>query len=127
MTIQNADLAVKIADVIQQVTPVTLINANGEMIDGKRLSVQTLLNGVSATGASSAVDLSDYNNAKLQIIKTGTATVDVEESLDGTNWSTSLSDQNGIVSIGPESFSNLRVNVSARTSGTITVYLIASN
>ena len=127
MVVRDADLMVKIAGNNQQVQPVSLVNSDGKMLASKRLPVQTLLNAVGATGESDSIDLSDYNNVKLQIIKSGTATVDVQESLDGTNYDVSLSDQDGIVSISQESFAYLLVDVSAFTSGTVSVFLIAGS
>jgi hypothetical protein len=56
-----------------------------------RLGPITNLNGVTATGAGTSVDVSNYHNITFQIVAssvTSGATITIEHSLDGTNWAT---------------------------------------
>jgi len=85
----------------------------------------TLLNAVTATGASVEKDLSTYNKVKFQIVKTGTATVDIQESLDNTTYDDVQTDVDGIVTISDQTMKYVKVNVSAYTSGNVTVKMIA--
>lgn len=84
--------------------------------------VTTLLEAVTASGASDAVEDPPLHKI-LQVFGTFTATVELEGSMDNTNW----------VSIGSitapgkianaESWKRVRANVTAYTSGTITAIL----
>lgn len=79
----------------------------------------TLLDGVSASGAGSTFEI-NANPKTFQTVKSGTATVAVQKSNDGTNWVDINSDASGIDEYtGVARF--YRGNVTAYTSGTITV------
>ena len=87
-------------------------------------AAQTLLSAVAATGASVAVrpHLSDADRIVFQVTGITTATVTIQASLDGTNWfstGTALT-ADGLAS-DANSYPYYRANVTAYTSGTITV------
>ncbi len=85
----------------------------------------TLLSAVGATGASKAVQADAGQPAFLQVSGITTATVALEGSLDGTNWSTvgTALTANGIV-IAANAPKYLRANVTAWTSGSITAKIL---
>jgi streptogramin lyase len=91
------------------------------------MAVTTLLSGVSATGAGAAVALSDESRRRapqaiVQAVISGTATVALEGSLDGTNWFSiySWTEAGGQLVDVP---SQVRGNVTAFTSGTVSLLL----
>ena len=85
----------------------------------------TLLNAVGATGASTAVQVDSGQPAFLQVSGITSATVALQGSLDGTNWSTigTALTANGIVTI-QNAPKYLRANVTAWTSGSITAKVL---
>lgn len=85
----------------------------------------TLLSAIGATGASKAVQADAGQPAFLQVSGITTATVALEGSLDGTNWSTvgTALTANGIV-IAANAPKYLRANVTAWTSGSITAKIL---
>jgi hypothetical protein len=85
----------------------------------------TLLNAVGATGASGAVQADAGQPAFLQVSGITTATVALEGSLDGSNWTTVGTDltANGIVTVA-NAPKYLRANCTAYTSGTITAKVL---
>jgi hypothetical protein len=85
----------------------------------------TLLNAVGATGASGAVQADAGQPAFLQVSGITTATVDLEGSLDGSNWTTvgTPLTANGIVTVA-NAPKYLRANVTAWTAGAITAKIL---
>jgi len=85
----------------------------------------TLLSAVGATGASTAVQVDTGQPAFLQVSGITSATVVLQGSLDGTNWSTigTALTANGIVTI-QNAPKYLRANVTAWTSGSITAKIL---
>ena len=85
----------------------------------------TLLSAVVATGASNAVQVDAGLPAFLQVSGITIATVVLQGSLDGTNWSTqgSALTANGIVTIA-NAPTYLRANVTAWTSGSVTAKIL---
>lgn len=85
----------------------------------------TLLSAVGATGASRAVQADAGQPAFLQVSGITTATVALEGSLDGSNWSTvgTALTANGIVTVA-NAPKHLRANVTAWTSGSITAKIL---
>jgi hypothetical protein len=86
------------------------------------MAVTTLLSGVSATGASLSVGTDSDKPAFIQISGLTIGTVAAQGSVDNTNWATigTALTANGIITIdSPPPF--IRANVTAFTSGTITV------
>ena len=89
------------------------------------MAVTTLLNAVTATGAGASYQFSDQTRQRspqsiVQAVLTGTATAALEGSLDGTNWFTVYSFTSSgaqLVDLPPR----VRGNVTARTSGAITL------
>ena len=81
----------------------------------------TLLNAVGATGASTAVQVDSGQPAFLQVSGITSATVALQGSLDGTNWSTlgTALTANGIVTV-QNAPTYLRANCTVYVSGTIT-------
>ena len=81
----------------------------------------TLLNAVGATGASTAVQVDSGQPAFLQVSGITSATVVLQGSLDGTNWSTlgTALTANGIVTV-QNAPTYLRANCTVYVSGTIT-------
>lgn len=86
------------------------------------MAVKTLLNAVTATGASQNVSTDSNKAAFVQVSGITSATVLVQGSVDGTTWSTlnSAVTADGLVTIAtPPPY--IRANVSVYVSGTITV------
>ena len=81
----------------------------------------TLLNAVGATGASTAVQVDSGQPAFLQVSGITSATVALQGSLDGTNWSTlgTALTANGIVTV-QNAPTYLRANCTVYATGTIT-------
>lgn len=92
----------------------------------------TLLSAVTATGASSGINTSEMAIKTVYVVASsvttgGTLTVDA--SPDNTNWvtvNTQAITANGVTEIAIVGLLQkyLRVNLSARTDGTYTVYLV---
>ena len=85
-------------------------------------AVKTLLSAVTATGASISVQTDSNLPAFFQISGITSATVAVQGSVDGSTWSTIATalTADGLVTItNPPPY--IRANVTAYTSGTITV------
>jgi hypothetical protein len=91
----------------------------------------TLLNAVTATGASTAYELAKSKRMTFFITGTGGtvgATVQVQTSADNTNWSTietvtlSAATTTSVALVGVM-YRYVRVNVSAYTAGSITAVL----
>ena len=85
----------------------------------------TLLNAVGATGASSAVQADAGQPAFLQVSGITTATVALEGSLDGSNWTTvgTALTANGIVTVA-NAPKYLRANVTVWSAGSITAKIL---
>jgi hypothetical protein len=85
----------------------------------------TLLSAVVATGASKAVQIDAGIPAFLQVSGITSATVALEGSLDGTNWSTigTALTVNGIVTIA-NAPKYLRANCTVYVTGTITAKVL---
>jgi pectate lyase len=85
----------------------------------------TLLSAVTATGASQAVQADAGQPAFLQVSGITSATVALQGSLDGTNWSTigTALTANGIVTIA-NAPTYLRANCTVYVSGTITAKIV---
>ena len=80
----------------------------------------TLLSAVTATGASQAVQADAGQPAFLQVSGITSATVALQGSLDGTNWSTigTALTANGIITIA-NAPTYLRANCTVYVTGTI--------
>ena len=85
----------------------------------------TLLSAVTATGASQAVQADAGQPAFLQVSGITGATVALQGSLDGTNWSTigTALTANGIVTIA-NAPTYLRANCTVYVTGTITAKIV---
>ncbi len=85
----------------------------------------TLLNEVVATGASTAVQADAGQPAFLQVSGITSATVALQGSLDGTNWSTigTALTANGIITIA-NAPKYLRANCTVFVTGTITAKIL---
>jgi len=85
----------------------------------------TLLNAVGATGASTAVQVDSGQPAFLQVSGITSATVVLQGSLDGTNWSTlgTALTANGIVTV-QNAPKYLRANCTVYVTGTITAKIM---
>jgi hypothetical protein len=85
----------------------------------------TLLNEVVATGASTAVQADAGQPAFLQVSGITSATVALQGSLDGTNWSTigTALTANGIITIA-NAPKYLRANCTVYVTGTITAKIL---
>jgi hypothetical protein len=85
----------------------------------------TLLNAVVATGASTAVQADAGQPAFLQVSGITSATVALQGSLDGTNWSTigTALTANGIVTVA-NAPKYLRANCTVYATGTITAKIM---
>jgi hypothetical protein len=85
----------------------------------------TLLNAVVATGASTAVQVDPGQPAFLQVSGITSATVALQGSLDGTNWSTigTALTANGIITVA-NAPKYLRANCTVFVTGTITAKIM---
>jgi len=85
----------------------------------------TLLNAVGATGASTAVQVDSGQPAFLQVSGITSATVALQGSLDGTNWSTigTALTANGIITV-QNAPKYLRANCTVFVTGTITAKIM---
>lgn len=85
----------------------------------------TVLNAVGATGASTAVQADAGQPAFLQVSGITSATVALQGSLDGTNWSTigTALTANGIITV-QNAPKYLRANCTVYVSGTITAKIM---
>jgi len=85
----------------------------------------TLLSAVTATGASQAVQADAGQPAFLQVSGITSATVALQGSLDGTNWSTigTALTANGIITIA-NAPTYLRANCTVYVTGTITAKIM---
>ena len=88
-------------------------------------AARTLLNAVTATGASTAVQVDGGQPVFLQVSGITTATVALQGSLDGTTFATigTALTADGIVTIA-NSPKYVRANCTAYTSGTITAKIL---
>jgi hypothetical protein len=88
-------------------------------------AAKTLLNAVSATGASSAVQVDGGQPVFLQVSGITTATVALQGSLDGTTFATigTALTADGIITIA-NAPKYIRANCTAYTSGTITAKIL---
>jgi len=88
-------------------------------------SASTLLSGVTAAGASKAVQVDAGTPAFLQVNGITSATVVLQGSLDGTNWSTlgSSLTADGLVTVA-NAPKYLRANCTVYVSGTITAKIL---
>jgi len=85
----------------------------------------TLLNAVGATGASSAVQADAGQPAFLQVSGITSATVALEGSLDGSNWTTigTALTANGLITVA-NAPKYLRANCTVYVTGTITAKIM---
>lgn len=85
----------------------------------------TLLSAVVATGASKAVQIDAGTPAFLQVSGITSATVALQGSLDGTNWSTlgTALTADGIVTVA-NAPKYLRANCTVYVTGTITAKIL---
>jgi hypothetical protein len=86
------------------------------------MALATLLSGVSATGASQSIRTDGAVPSHIQVSGITIGTVAVQGSVDGTTWATVATalTADGIVTLAsPPPY--IRANVTAFTSGTITV------
>ena len=85
----------------------------------------TLLNAVGATGTSTAVQVDTGQPAFLQVSGITSATVALQGSLDGTNWSTlgTALTANGIITV-QNAPKYLRANCTVFVTGTITAKIM---
>ena len=85
----------------------------------------TLLNAVVATGESKAVQVDAGQPAFLQVSGITSATVALQGSLDGTNWSTisTALTANGIITVA-NAPKYLRANCTVYVTGTITAKIM---
>jgi len=85
----------------------------------------TLLSAVGATGASKAVQVDGGQPAFLQVSGITSATVVLQGSLDGTNWSTigTALTADGMITVA-NAPKYLRANCTVYASGTITAKIL---
>lgn len=97
--------------------------------DAQRIVPQVVLNAVTSTGSSTAQETTQFRNVTFFVYKTGTATVDIQEAPTDTDalFVTTQLNVAGKVVISNESNNFVRANVTAYTSGSVTVYQGAGN
>jgi hypothetical protein len=88
-------------------------------------SAKTLLNAVTATGASTSVQIDGGQPVFLQVSGITSATVVLQGSLDGSNWSTlgSSLTADGMVTVA-NAPKYVRANCTVYVSGTITAKVL---
>jgi hypothetical protein len=93
-----------------------------------------LLDAVTATGASDAVDVSMYNKMTFHIVASNSpnATVKIQHSLDNSNWvdvnTTTVSSAGTTeVAFSDVKYKYVRANITAHSNGTFTVTMMAGN
>jgi Flp pilus assembly protein TadG len=88
-------------------------------------AAKTLLNAVTATGASSAVQVDGGQPLFLQVSGITSATVTLQGSLDGTTWATlgSALTADGLITIA-NAPKYVRANCTVYVSGTITAKIL---
>lgn len=88
-------------------------------------AAKTMLNAVSATGASTAVQVDAGLPVFLQVNGITSATVVLQGSLDGTNWSTlgSALTGDGLITVA-NAPKYVRANCTVYVSGTITAKIL---
>ena len=94
-----------------------------------------LLNAVTSTGASDAVDVSLYNKLTFHIVASSVTTggtMKIQGSLDGSNYAeinSTTVNANGTteVTFSDVKYKYVRANLTARTDGTYTVTMIGGN
>lgn len=84
--------------------------------------VQTILSGATGTGAGSAYPMHAMK-VVLQVVGISTATVEIQVSLDGTNYETVATATADDIFYLEGPYKAIRANVTAYTSGTISVYM----
>ena len=95
-------------------------------------TTETLLSAVTSTGASATRAVEDSTAKTIYILAasvTSGGTVTIDSSPDGTNWvtlNTTTVTANGVTEVAIVGLVNkyIRVNLSARTDGTYTVYMV---
>ena len=100
-----------------------------------RLGPVTNLSSVVATGAGPSVDVSNYHNLTIHIITssvTDGGNVDIEHSMDGTNWATVSANTittDGVteISMSGVAYIYLRTSVTSRVDGTYLTKIYAGN
>ena len=100
-----------------------------------RLGPLTNLTAIASAGAGVSVDVSNYHNFTIQIVSssvTSGAFVDIEHSLDGTNFATIVSNEilsDGVVeiAISQQAYRYLRTTIPTYLDGTYTTYIYAGN
>jgi hypothetical protein len=88
-------------------------------VDPNATDYTTLLNAVEATGPSDPVNAQDRNSFSIEI--TGTASVDIEGSIDGTLWHVLDTVTETDISLLVDWTPFMRANVTALTDGAVTV------
>ena len=88
-------------------------------------SAKTLLNAVTATGASTSVQIDGGQPVFMQVSGVTSATVVLQGSLDGTNWSTlgTALTADGMVTVA-NAPKYVRANCTVYVSGTITAKVL---
>jgi hypothetical protein len=88
-------------------------------------SAKTLLNAVTATGASTSVQIDGGQPVFMQVSGVTSATVVLQGSLDGTNWSTlgTALTADGMVTV-TNAPKYVRANCTVYVSGTITAKVL---
>lgn len=109
---------------------------NSANSSGNAAALVTLQNAATGTGNGTQLDVANYATIVLNLVFTGTATVIVEGSVDGTNWDAinGYGLVSGFININNSTFSSnnrarfyvaglkfFRARISAFTSGTVTV------
>lgn len=100
-----------------------------------RLGPITNLNAVTSTGAGTSLDISNYHNITTHIVAssvTSGATIDIQHSLDGTNWaniSQNIITENGVTEVVMENkaYKYLRTNATSYLDGTYTTQVYCGN
>lgn len=89
----------------------------------------TMHDAITSTATSSAVNILNYNKFTVQSVATTSATVEIQVSLDGSNWEvidTLTDDDISDPATCQGKFKYVRTNVTA-VSGALSVYLVAGN
>lgn len=85
-------------------------------------NTETLLDAVAATGASSTRPMGRLHKV-FSIVISGTATVAIQGSAEGTTWHTLASSTTTAAYANAEAWPLIRASVTAYTSGTVSVFM----
>lgn len=128
VTLSNGDLAVRVT--IAGIEEYVVINGavpTEDISPALTQSLQeTMHDAITATATSAPIDISTYNKVTIQSVSAVTATIEIEVSLDGTNFVSIDTLTNSDIGQVEGKWKYVRTDVTA-VSGALSVFLMAGN